>query len=96
MTYVSTILTQKSSLSMSFNMFVDLQKMATIPEESKCIIECKDGPVCGYVEATEKGTCYKFKGIPYANPPLGRLRFLVTIASLFLGSRTKLRMFRLR
>ncbi|KAJ0178763.1 hypothetical protein K1T71_005538 [Dendrolimus kikuchii] len=52
------------------------KNMTMILEESKVIIETKDGPVCGFVEDTEEGTYYKFLGIPYAQPPVGRLRFL--------------------
>lgn len=54
------------------------------PEESKCIIETKDGPVRGFIEVTEERTYYKFKSIPYATPPLGRLRFLVSIDIIYL------------
>nr|WGO51712.1 putative antennal esterase CXE9 [Ectropis grisescens] len=46
-----------------------------ISEESKCIVETADGPVCGYKNKAEE-TYYQFKGIPYAKPPLKCLRFM--------------------
>ena len=52
--------------------------MPAIQEDAKLIVETKDGPVCGYSEKTDEGTCYKFKSIPYAKPPIGKLRFLVS------------------
>lgn len=48
-------------------------------EELKFHLNTKDGPVCGYIEKTAEGTYYRFKGIPYAKPPVGNLRFLVSI-----------------
>nr|ATJ44555.1 acetate esterase 11 [Helicoverpa assulta] len=50
--------------------------MDSIPEDSKCIVLTKDGPVCGLIDKSDEGTYYKFRSIPYAKPPLGRLRFL--------------------
>lgn len=50
--------------------------MSSIPEESKCIVETKDGPICGLIDKSDEGTYYKFRSIPYAKPPVGRLRFL--------------------
>lgn len=50
--------------------------MTTIPEKCKVIIETEDGPVRGFINKTEDGTYYKFGGIPYAQPPVGSLRFL--------------------
>lgn len=50
----------------------------SIPEEFKCIVETEDGPVSGYIDKTGEVTCYKFKGIPYAKPPLKCLRFMVS------------------
>ncbi|XP_045494497.1 esterase FE4-like [Colias croceus] len=50
--------------------------MDNLPEESKYIIETQEGPICGYIDKSDEGTYYKFKSIPYAEPPLGRLRFL--------------------
>lgn len=52
--------------------------MFSIPEESKCIVETKDGPICGLIDQSDEGTYYKFRRIPYAKPPVGRLRFLVS------------------
>ncbi|KAI5644453.1 carboxylesterase family domain-containing protein [Phthorimaea operculella] len=49
--------------------------MDSIPEESKYIITINDGPICGYVETKSEKTYYKFKGIPFAQPPLKDLRF---------------------
>lgn len=52
--------------------------MCSVPEDVKCIVETKDGPICGYIDKNDEGTYYKFSGIPYAKPPLGRLRFMVS------------------
>lgn len=57
--------------------------MTATSEDLKCILETKDGPICGYIDKIEDRTYYKFKSIPYAKPPLGKLRFMV---SLFLIS----------
>ncbi|XP_064071505.1 juvenile hormone esterase-like [Vanessa tameamea] len=50
--------------------------MENIPDDCKCIVETKDGPICGYIDRREEGTYYKFKRIPYAKPPLHNLRFM--------------------
>lgn len=52
--------------------------MSTVFDDKKCVIQTKDGPIFGFIEKTEDGTRYKFKGIPYAKPPIGSLRFLVS------------------
>ena len=48
-------------------------------DDNRCIIETKNGQISGHIDITEDGTYYKFKRIPYAIPPLGNLRFLVSI-----------------
>lgn len=53
--------------------------MADAVSDSSCIINTKDGPVCGYVDKQDDRTYYKFKSIPYAKPPLGSLRFMVRV-----------------
>lgn len=50
--------------------------METLPDNLKCILETKDGPICGYIDKRDEGTYYKFKSIPYAKPPLANLRFM--------------------
>ncbi|CAH1647167.1 unnamed protein product [Spodoptera littoralis] len=50
--------------------------MCSVPEDVKCIVETKDGPICGYIDKNDEGTYYKFSSIPYAKPPIGRLRFM--------------------
>lgn len=50
--------------------------MTSNPKELKSRLKTEDGPVCGYIEKTAEGTYYRFKGIPYAKPPVGNLRFL--------------------
>ncbi|XP_026737629.1 carboxylesterase 4A-like [Trichoplusia ni] len=50
--------------------------MTSIPEDLKCIVETKDGPICGFIDKSDEGTYCKFQSIPYAKPPLGCLRFL--------------------
>lgn len=52
--------------------------MTSIPEDLKCIVETKDGPICGFIDKSDEGTYCKFQSIPYAKPPLGCLRFLVS------------------
>lgn len=52
--------------------------MCTVPEDEKCLIQTKDGPIFGFKDKTDNGLFYKFKGIPYAKPPIGSLRFLVS------------------
>lgn len=62
--------------------------MESISEELKCVVKTKDGPICGLIDKTDEGTYYKFGSIPYAKPPVGRLRFLVSLftkTNLFLG-----------
>ncbi|KAI5644589.1 carboxylesterase family domain-containing protein [Phthorimaea operculella] len=51
--------------------------MESIPKESKCIVNTKDGPLCGYIERKNGRNYYKFKGIPYAQPPVEDLRFRI-------------------
>lgn len=44
------------------------------------IVEVQSGLVRGIVEKHEDGfDYYAFKGIPYAEPPIGELRFKVSI-----------------
>lgn len=50
--------------------------MTAKSEKTKLRVETKEGPICGYKETTNEGTYCKFKGIPYAKPPVGHLRFL--------------------
>uniref|UniRef100_A0A0K8TUL2 Carboxylic ester hydrolase n=1 Tax=Epiphyas postvittana TaxID=65032 RepID=A0A0K8TUL2_EPIPO len=50
--------------------------MADAVPDLNCIINTKDGPVRGYVDKQDDSTYYTFKGIPYAKPPLGSLRFM--------------------
>ncbi|CAB3239295.1 unnamed protein product [Arctia plantaginis] len=52
------------------------KKMTSTSEDLKCILETKDGPICGYIDKIESRTYYKFKSIPYAKPPIGKLRFM--------------------
>lgn len=53
--------------------------MSTMPDEDNCLIQTKDGPIFGLIEKIDDGVTYKFKGIPYAKPPVGCLRFLVSL-----------------
>lgn len=57
----------------------------TIPVEdvlenlSGPVVEITDGLLVGTNEVTNKGTRYSaFRGIPFAEPPLGELRFAVS------------------
>ncbi|KOB75849.1 Odorant degrading enzyme CXE9 [Operophtera brumata] len=50
--------------------------MIKVPDEENCVVQTKDGPVFGFIEKIDDGVYYKFKGIPYAKPPVGSLRFL--------------------
>lgn len=44
------------------------------------VINLKQGAVCGTVEKLpSRKSFYSFKGIPYAEPPLGALRFEVQV-----------------
>lgn len=52
--------------------------MDRMPEDLKCVVEIKDGPICGFIDKSDEGTYFKFKSIPYAKPPVGNLRFLVS------------------
>lgn len=52
--------------------------MNNFDEASRTIIEIDDGPICGYIEKENEKTIYNYKSIPYAKPPLGNLRFLVS------------------
>ncbi|KAI5634006.1 carboxylesterase family domain-containing protein [Phthorimaea operculella] len=49
--------------------------MDSLPNTSKCIVNTKDGPVCGYIDQKNERNYYTFKGIPYAQPPVEDLRF---------------------
>ncbi|KAJ2951905.1 hypothetical protein O0L34_g4156 [Tuta absoluta] len=49
--------------------------MESIPNDLKCKVDTKDGPVCGYIERKNERDYYTFKGIPYAQPPVEDLRF---------------------
>jgi carboxylesterase type B len=43
------------------------------------VIESKSGPIQGTVETSREGrSFYAFRGIPYAAPPMGELRFKVS------------------
>lgn len=55
--------------------------MEESPASDKILVPVvtKEGPVHGYLHETDVGIFYRFSGIPYAKPPLGNLRFLVSI-----------------
>ena len=43
------------------------------------IVKVRDGLLLGKMENTDSGTTYfAFRGIPYAKPPVGSLRFKVS------------------
>lgn len=47
------------------------------------IVEIEQGKLCGRIAKDANGNDYKsFQGIPYAKPPIGKLRFKV-IQSIF-------------
>jgi len=47
------------------------------------VVETESGPVSGKLSKTWKGrTIYSFQGIPYATPPVGKLRFQVRLANV--------------
>lgn len=47
-------------------------------EMSETIVKISDGRLRGSVEKSIEGYSYKaFKGVPYAKPPIGQLRFKV-------------------
>ncbi|CAH0591613.1 unnamed protein product [Chrysodeixis includens] len=48
----------------------------SISEDLQCIVHTKEGPICGYIDKTDGFDQYKFKSIPFALPPVGKLRFL--------------------
>ncbi|XP_053603713.1 juvenile hormone esterase [Plodia interpunctella] len=43
---------------------------------NECVVESENGAIRGYVDTSDEGTFYKFKRVPYAEPPLGHLRFM--------------------
>jgi len=44
------------------------------------VVETESGLISGQLSKTWKGrTIYSFQGIPYATPPVGRLRFQVRL-----------------
>nr|AQY62738.1 carboxylesterase [Pieris rapae] len=45
-------------------------------KHEKCIVQTQNGWICGYIDKRDEGTYYKFKSIPYAEPPVGNLRFM--------------------
>lgn len=48
------------------------------------VVEIKNGKIKGEIMRTPHNrTYYAFRGIPYAKPPLGELRFKVNISSTF-------------
>lgn len=50
-------------------------------------IELRQGVVRGIEEHLPRnGTFYSFKGVPYARPPIGNLRFEVCVVIVFHGS----------
>lgn len=59
-------------------------KLETKQEKQNCVVQTKEGPVRGYIEEIDDKIYYKFKSIPYAKPPLGDLRFLVSLLLLLL------------
>ncbi|MFD4369669.1 carboxylesterase/lipase family protein [Rhodococcus sp. NPDC058521] len=44
------------------------------------VVHTRDGDVRGYAEKSGEGAVYAWKGIPYASPPIGRLRFRAPVA----------------
>lgn len=57
--------------------------MDSLPEHERCIVQTQNGAICGYIDNRDEGTYYKFKSIPYAEPPIGNLRFMVPIILFF-------------
>ncbi|CAK1546010.1 unnamed protein product [Leptosia nina] len=53
--------------------------MDNLPEGERCVVETQNGTICGYIDKRDEGVYYKFKGIPYAEPPLDKLRFMPPI-----------------
>lgn len=50
--------------------------------EKTIIVETTKGPVKGILKTTSLGEdFYRFRGIPYARPPIGDLRFKISILS---------------
>lgn len=48
------------------------------------IVKTELGTIRGLVNKSEDKSCCTFKGIPYAQPPVGALRFLVSPINYFL------------
>lgn len=57
--------------------------MDHIDEDSKCIIETDNGPICGFINKKEENNVFVFRKIPFAKPPVGPLRFLVSQTFFF-------------
>lgn len=48
-------------------------------------LDTEDGRISGILEKSQKGReFYSFYGIPFAKPPLGKLRFKVTQNTIFM------------
>ncbi|XP_060525635.1 juvenile hormone esterase-like isoform X2 [Cylas formicarius] len=52
------------------------EQKAVVKYADDLVLDINDGPIRGVLQETDSGkTFYAFKGIPYAQPPLGELRF---------------------